>query len=262
MYKESDFTKEYYKPGDVGKLLGISPRTVQDYDKRGQLVFDRSETGRRLIPRERLLAYLDSQNMLLRDNDTKRHDVIYARVSSQDQKQHGDLDRQVMFLIETCGSDLVNPLVLKECGSGLNAKRTKIQKLIQMVMNDEVRNVYVTYRDRLTRFGFEYLETAFAAHDTQIIVVKNADDEKSVEQELVEDLMSLMASFSGKLYGLRSHKNKKSNMQVKDIASPLFDDKQIQKRINDLALAANVKRHEAYELEQEALRIMNEEVLG
>ena len=188
MYKESDFTKEYYKPGEVGKLLGISPRTVQDYDKRGQLVFDRSETGRRLVPRERLLAYLDSQNMLLRDNDVKRRDVIYARVSSQDQKQHGDLDRQVMFLIETCGSDLVNPLVLKEYGSGLNAKRTKIQKLIQMVMNNEVRNVYVTYRDRLTSFGFEYLETAFAAHDTKIVIVNGRFVDNDDREVSVDDL--------------------------------------------------------------------------
>jgi predicted site-specific integrase-resolvase len=116
-----------------------------------------------------------------------------------------------MFLIEACGFDLVNPLVLKECGSGLNAKRAKVQRLIRMVMGDEVRNVYVTYRDCLTRFGFEYLETAFAAHGTNIVVVKDADDEKSVERELVEDLMSLMASFSGKLYGLRSHKNNQSS---------------------------------------------------
>lgn len=210
LYKESLFVKEWYKPGEVGKLLGISTRTVQDYDRRGQLVFDRTETGRRLVSRERLLAYLDSQNMLMRDSENNRRDVIYARVSSNDQKQHGDLDRQAMFLIETCGSNLINPLVLKECGSGLNAKRTKVQKLIQMVMADEVRNVYITYRDRLTRFGFEYLETVFAVHGTNIIIVEKFDDEKSVEQELVEDLMSLMASFSEKLYGLRSHKAKRS----------------------------------------------------
>ena len=211
LYRESDFTKEWYKPGEVGKLLGISPRTVQDYDRRGQLVFERTETGRRLVPRKRLLDYLDSQNMLVRDIDSGRRDIIYARVNSQNQKQHDDLDKQTIFLIETCGSNLVNPLVLKEYGSGLNAKRTKVQKLIQMIMNDEVRNVYVTYQDRLTRFGFEYLETTFAAHGTNIIVMKNADDEKSIEQELVEDLMSLMASFSGKLYGLRSHKNSQSS---------------------------------------------------
>ena len=79
-----------------------------------------------------------------------------------------------------------------------------------MVCNNEVRNVYVTYKDRLTRFGYHYLETMFLAHNVNIIVVKDKDNEKSVSEELAEDLMSLIASFSGKLYGLRSGKNKKS----------------------------------------------------
>ena len=208
MYKRSDFTKEYYKAGEVAHYLGVTTRAVQGYDKRGILPFGRTETNRRMLAREYLLAYLDEHHMLARD-EADRRDVIYARVSSQDQKQHGELDRQVMFLVETCGSDMMNPLVLKECGSGLNAKRSKVQQLIKMAMNDEVRNVYVTHRDRLTRFGFEYLETAFSAHGTSIVVVKNPDDKRSVEQELVEDMTSLVASFSGKLYGLRSHKKSK-----------------------------------------------------
>ena len=77
-----------------------------------------------------------------------------------------------------------------------------------MVGNHEVRNVYVTYKDRLTRFGFHYLETMFNACGTTIIVVKDENNAKSVHDELVEDMMSLIASFSGKLYGMRSKKNK------------------------------------------------------
>lgn len=206
MYKSSDFTKDWYKVGEVAKILGMSVRGVQEWDTRGVLTFDRTETGRRLLPKDRLLAYLEANNQLFADDG--RRDVVYARVSSQDQKSHGDLDRQALFLIEHEGHDMRDPLVLKECGSGMNAKRTKVQQLIRMVMNDEVRNVYVTYRDRLTRFGYEYLETAFAAHGTSIVVVRDENTDKSVQEELVEDMMSLIASFSGKLYGLRSHKNK------------------------------------------------------
>lgn len=73
----------------------------------------------------------------------------------------------------------------------------------------EVRNVYITYKDRLTRFGYHYLETMFLAHDVNIIVVKDEKLDKSVQEELVEDMMTLIASFSGKLYGMRSKKNKK-----------------------------------------------------
>ena len=94
-------------------------------------------------------------------------------------------------------------MILKEVGSGLNDNRKQLQKLLHMVANNEVRNVYVTYRDRLTRFGFNYLKTLFLAHNTNIIVVKDKDAAKSVNEEFVDDLMSLMASFSGKLYGMR-----------------------------------------------------------
>ena len=62
-----------------------------------------------------------------------------------------------MFLVESV-SDLQNPINFKEVGSGLNDNRPKLQQLIKMVMNDEVRRVFVTYKDRLTRFGFNYLK--------------------------------------------------------------------------------------------------------
>ena len=68
-------------------------------------------------------------------------------------------------------------------------------------------NVYITYKDRLTRFGYHYLEKVFYHYGVNIIVVKDIDIEKSIEQELAEDLMSLIVSFSGKLYGLRSKGN-------------------------------------------------------
>lgn len=105
--------------------------------------------------------------------------MIYTRVSSNEQKTNGDLDRQTMFLIENC-NDLQKPIILKEVGSGLNDKRKKIQELIRMVENNEVNRVFVTYRDRLTRFGFHYLESMFKVHDVKIVVVKDKDKEKSV----------------------------------------------------------------------------------
>ena len=82
-----------------------------------------------------------------------------------------------MFLIENV-DNLINPLVLKEVGSGLNDKRKKLMELINLVCNDQVRNIYVTYKDRLTRFGFNYLEEMFKNHDVQIVVVKDKKEEK------------------------------------------------------------------------------------
>lgn len=153
------------------------------------------------------MQFLNSKGLIVNDISGAKRDVIYARVSSHDQKKGGDLDRQAMYLIDKV-DNLINPLVLKEVGSGLNDNRVQLQKLLKMVANNEVRNVYVTYKDRLTRFGYHYLETMFLAHNVNIIVVKDENADKSVQEELVEDMMSLIASFSGKLYGMRSKKNK------------------------------------------------------
>lgn len=160
------------------------------------------------MSKDDVIKLLDDNGLLFDDTSNKKRDVIYARVSSHDQKSHGDLNRQIQFLIDS-NDDLQNLLVLSEVGSSLNDKRKKLQQLIKMVMNDEVNRVFVTYRDRLTRFGFNYLETMFNMKGVEIIVVKQQAEEMSMEHELANDMMSLIASFSGKLYGMRSKKSRK-----------------------------------------------------
>ena len=207
MYQVSNFTKNAYRVHEVAKILGVTTKTIRNYDNDGKLKTCRTEGNHRMVTRENLIAFLDSKGLIVNDISGAKRDVIYARVSSHDQKKGGDLDRQAMYLIDKV-DNLINPLVLKEVGSGLNDNRVQLQKLLKMVANNEVRNVYVTYKDRLTRFGYHYLETMFLAHNVNIIVVKDKNADKSVQEELVEDMMSLIASFSGKLYGMRSKKNK------------------------------------------------------
>lgn len=208
VYQISDFEKSAYRVNEVAKMLGVTTKTIRNYDKEGKLRTIRTEGNHRMILREDMIALLQSKGLIMDDKKYQKRDVIYARVSSHEQKKNGDLDRQVLSLIETI-PNLQNPLILKEVGSGLNDKRIQIQKLLQMVCANEVRNIYVTYKDRLTRFGFHYLETVCLAHDTNIIVVKDKMSERSVQEELVEDMMSLITSFSGKLYGMRCGKNKR-----------------------------------------------------
>ena len=207
MYQISDFNKSAYRVNEVAKMLGVTTKTIRNYDKEGKLRTIRSEGNHRMILREDIIALLQKKGLIVDETLYQKRDVIYARVSSHEQKKSGDLDRQVLFLIESI-PNLQNPLILKEVGSGLNDKRLQLQKLIGMVCAKEVRTIYVTYKDRLTRFGFHYLETMCLAHDTEIIAVKDKESEKSVQEELVEDMMSLIASFSGKLYGMRSGTNK------------------------------------------------------
>ena len=179
MYQVSDFTKSSYRVKEVAEFLGVSTKTIRRYDEEGKLPMHRTEGNHRIILREDLLCLLEEKGLLYDNSVMQKKDVIYARVSSHDQKRSGDLDRQIVFLIEhTAG--LQNPVVLKEVGSGLNDGRVQLQKLLHMVCRGEVRNVYVTYKDRLTRFGYRYLETIFELHGVSIIVVKDREAEKQV----------------------------------------------------------------------------------
>ena len=206
VFKREDLTKDNYTTGDVAKLFNVTPRTIQQWDREGLIGFDRTPTNRRKVSKEKLIAYLKTRNMFYEEEGKEKKDIIYARGSSQGQVKQGDLDRQVSYIINQI-PDLKNLVVLKETGSGLNSKRKKIQQLIQMIMNDEVNRIFVTYKERLTRFGFEYLETICNMKNVEIVILQDKE-EKTIEQELAEDIMMLLASFSGKLYGLRSHKNK------------------------------------------------------
>lgn len=206
VFKREDLTKDSYTTGDVAKLFNVTPRTIQQWDREGVIGFDRTPTNRRKVSKEKLIAYLKTRNMFYEEEGKEKKDIIYARVSTQGQVKQGDLDRQVSYIISQI-PDLRNLVVLKETGSGLNSKRKKIQQLIRMIMNDEVNRIFVTYKERLTRFGFEYIETICNMKDVEIVILQDKE-EKTIEQELVEDIMMLLASFSGKLYGLRSHKNK------------------------------------------------------
>jgi len=97
--------------------------------------------------------------------------------------------------------------VLSDIGSGLNAARKGLQQLLKLVCEDRVAEVAIPSGDRLTRFGTEYLETLFTSFGVTFTIL-DPGEEKTAEQELTEDLFSIMASFAGKLYGMRSHKQK------------------------------------------------------
>lgn len=197
MIKQSELTKEQYTIGEVAAFLNINVKTIQRWDREGIFKCERTHTNRRVINRENLITVLNDRGMLFNDINNSKIDVIYARVSSNEQKAKGDLDRQVSFLVQSI-KDLKNPTILAEVGSGLNDKREKLNQLLDMVLQDKVNRVFVTSRDRLTRFGFHYLEKVCSYHNVKIIVVKDTNEEESIQKELTEDMMALTAFLLGK----------------------------------------------------------------
>jgi predicted site-specific integrase-resolvase len=133
--------------------------------------------------------------------------VIYARMSSSDQRS--DLERQVRYLTQYCSSKGYRVVdVLSDVASGLKTDRRGLLKLFDYVVNRQVNVVVVTYRDRLTRFGSEYLEHFFNQYGVGVEVAFGEEPEDAY-QELVVDLIEIITSFAGKLYGLRSRKEER-----------------------------------------------------
>jgi len=183
-------------------LLGLHPRTIQKWDKQGKIRVVRTPGGRRRIP--------ESELRRLQGEKGIRSIIGYARVSSNTQKD--DLERQVEYLRQRGVQE-----VITDIGSGLNEKRKGFLRLLDRVLHNEVDKVVVLYEDRLTRFGFDTLRRVFEAHGTTIEVLNQKADVKPPQQELVKDLITIISHFSGKLYGMRSHKQKEAVKRAKEL---------------------------------------------
>ena len=200
MYKKSDVLKKSaYKTGEVAKLLGVTIPTVIRYCDIGYIPYHKIETGHRRILATDVCDYLEKQNMLFNDEETTKSDVIYARVSTYKQANRGDLDRQVEKVKLFAIDENLNNLVVKiDVGSGLDDGRKGLLSLIDMIQEGNVNRVFVLHKDRLTRFGYHYLEKICEFHGVSIVVVSDEMESKSQLNELIEDIVGLIHSVSNK----------------------------------------------------------------
>jgi len=186
-----------YAMKEASKLLGVTVRTIQRWDKEGKIRCVRTVGGKRRVPESEIKRILGIHE--------ERKVVGYARVSSHTQKD--DLERQIELIKSYAKERGWDVEILKDIGSGLKENRRNFKRLLKMVMNKEVSKVVIAYPDRLTRFGFKILEEFFKSYGTEIVVINK--EEKSPQEELIEDLITIISHFAGKLYGMRSHKYKK-----------------------------------------------------
>ncbi len=195
----------------VSETLNVSQETLRTWDRDGKLPSVRSQGGHRRWRESDILSYMGSE---IEEEEPVSSKVvcIYGRVSSHDQKQHGDLDRQLQRLSEHCVKKKYRvESILKDVGSGLSDSRKGLLKLLNLVVEKKIGKVVIEHRDRLTRFQYGLFEFFFKSYGVEIEVVEKKD--VGEDEELVEDIMMLMASFSGKLYGRRSAKNRRKQSE-------------------------------------------------
>ena len=190
------------KPKEMAERLGVTVRTLQIWDKKGILKAYRTPTNRRYYTEEQYLEYTGQplQN--------KRLNVAYARVSNNSQKD--DLKNQISFIRQYINAKgVILDDVITDIGSGLNYNRKNWNKLLEKVMQNEIDTIYITYKDRFVRFGYEWFERLCKMHDTKIVVLNNV--ETSPTQEMINDMVSIVQVFSGRLSGLRKYQTKIQN---------------------------------------------------
>ena len=189
--------KRLLHPKEAAYELGVSTKTIHRWDEAGKLRTVRTIGNQRRIPIEEIWR-LRSQG--------KRAErcVLYARVSSARQEQDSHLARQTARLREAAtsrGYEVVQ--MITEQASSLNERRKGMKKLLSLIGEQAVDVVLIEYPERLVRFGFGYLEQAFSWKEVRLEVLDPPKHQEPTE-ELIEDMLTIVTVFAGRLYGQRA----------------------------------------------------------
>ena len=199
---------------EVANLCGVTIHTVCMWRKEGRLPFMKIN-DRVILHKIEDVEKLLNKKIFSEENAKKRKNIIYARVSTS--KQKDDLKKQIQILNDFCNSNgIIIDEIFAEIASGMNEDREEFNKIIDLVINKEIDKIYITFEDRLTRFGFKYFENLFDKFDTQIVVLNNKINNESFEEELSNDLISIIHHFSMKMHSKRKKKLKEASKLIEN----------------------------------------------
>lgn len=187
--------------GEASKALGVSTATLRRWEASGKLV-----PAERTRGKQRRYDISQIEPSTRHGASKHRKTIAYARVSSHDQK--ADLDRQKQVLELYCAAQGWTIELLADLGSGMNYHKRGLKKLLNAILNDDVERLVISHKDRLLRFGAELVFAICQAKNVEVVIL-NRGDEPSFEEDLAKDVLEIITVFSARLYGSRSHKNKK-----------------------------------------------------
>lgn len=188
-------------------FLNVSKSTLHRWDKNNKLKPIKTIGGHRRYKLTDLKTFIGESNYNIKISD-KNITAIYSRCSTSDQKTQGDLNRQSQRNLEYCVKHNYKvEHIIKDIGSGLNDKRVGFMKLCDLIISKKIDKVVIENKDRLTRFQFNLIEKFFNSYDVDIEISNKK--ELTEDEELVNDLMMLMASFTGRVYSKRAQENRK-----------------------------------------------------
>lgn len=192
----------------AASLIGVTTKTLRRWEDEGRLKSKRTAGNHR---RYEVSSLIGSKNK----NDLT---ICYARVSSHDQKD--DLKRQVQVLESYASGKGFSFEIIQDLGSGMNYKKKGLVRLIKMICSSNVQRLIITHKDRLLRFGSELIFSLCEHFGVEVIMI-NKSSESTYEEDLTHDVLEIITVFSARLYGSRSHKNKKIVAQLNEVAKEL-----------------------------------------
>lgn len=202
-------SKQIVSIGSAADQLGVCIDTLREWDKSGVLVPIKTMGNHRRY-RQCDIDKMKGETPETKQDEGKIRVAVYARVSSHEQKEKGDLERQTGRILKYCVDKQYNVIEsFEEVGSGMKDDRPKLRRLFKLVEQKKIDKIIVEHKDRLSRFMVGFLSDYFASYDVEIEWMSEIIG-TTYEQELVEDILSLMSSFSNRIYGRRSAENRKA----------------------------------------------------
>lgn len=191
------------RPGELAEYLGVSYKSIKDWARDGEIPYHTTPKGQLRFTAEDIQTILGERDPA----PTNKQWYYYTRSS---QGRTSALAHQEELL----RNNYPDPVkVIKDRGSGLNENRKGLARLMKLSREGKVSDIAITTQDRLTRFGYKYLESYFASYGTTIHCL-NQNERKTEEEELMADFMALIASFSGRFYQQRNKQNMKRLLQA------------------------------------------------
>lgn len=183
---------------EASRILGVTNTTLQDYVKRGYIKAEKTPSG--------IYNYDEASLYKFLNKDVVRKTYIYARVSSSNQKK--DLENQIDLLTNFCFQQGIQiGGTFSDIASGISFEnRHQFFELLDDVIAGKVDKVVITYKDRLSRVGFELFYHLFQHYGTQIIVMSESGSPKLDSEEIFEEIISMLHCYSIKLYSKRRAK--------------------------------------------------------